>query len=256
MKKYFSKKLISDSGFTLIELTLTLILTSLISLFILQITTQATKSIGSITDRAISVQTTIRFSNLIKYDFSGSQDVYIHSYTPPTAVKACSSYVSTNSTNVWTTPSTGKRYIRGLFTLKIADISSSNSFDSDERFIPSVPTWVGYEIRKSGNVANSNYELWRVVCLTSEGSVSSSEKLLDLGATSGSNMSALTNSSSYITCYRSDDPTFQNLGCLIDSPTTATTLYYKFILPYDGNAFLIRQLKDSEMQQIRTRIDY
>lgn len=251
MKLKFQKN--QDHGFTLIELTLSIVLTSIFAGTMIQVTAQATKSIDSITQKAVKVQTAIRYSNLLRYDFSGSQEVYIHSFTPPpTTATICSTYNSSDLTNVWAAPVTQKKYIRGLFTLKVANIPINPGVpDNSEVFTPAVPTLVGYEIRKSGTYSKPNYELWRVECSRIGGAVTGSQNLLNLGVTAGSKITALKNNSNYMSCSN----TLGLYACPINYATKISTTYYKFELPYDEKSYLLRQLQATENQNLLTRID-
>ena len=253
MKNNRLKNISNDFGFTLIELTLSIILTSIFAGTMIQMTAQATKSIDGITQKAVKVQTAIRYSNLLRYDFNGSQEVYIHSFTPPPITATiCSSYSSSDLTNVWTAPVSGKRYVRALFTLKVASVPiTPGLLGNSEVFTPVVPTLVGYEIRQSVTYPNPNYELWRVMCPGTGGAPTRSEKLLDLGATAGSKITALRTSSNYISC-------FNSLGlysCPVEYATKILTTYYTFLLPYDEKSYLLRQLQAAENQNLLTRID-
>jgi hypothetical protein len=266
---------IQDAGFTIIELLIALLLTIFVSGFLVQITDQATKSIGKISDSAVTVQSAIRYSNLIKYDFSGSQDVYVHSVTPPNATtnKSCNSFVSGSA--LWGAPTGLLPYIRGLFTLRVADVSYDRTSESNLGWQTISYTWVGYEIRQktysSVTITKPSLELWRVNCADSSGipaaaSSANSQKLLDLGPTLASSVL----SDVYIKCYDSAiDASGARITTLIDcragaSPGSDVTTgfrsdYYEFELPYDKNQpgakGILKQLMDIKYQQLRRRID-
>jgi type II secretory pathway pseudopilin PulG len=266
---------IQDDGFTVIELLIALLLTIFVSGFLVQITDQATKSIGKISDSAVTVQSAIRYSNLIKYDFSGSQDVYVHSVTPPNATtnKSCNSFKSGSA--LWGAPTGLLPYVRGLFTLRVADVSYDRTSESNLGWQTISYTWVGYEIRQkaysSATITKPSLELWRVNCADSSGipataSAAKSQKLLDLGPTLASSVL----SDAYIKCYDSAiDASGARVTILIDcragaSPGSDVTTgfrsdYYAFELPYDKNQpgakGILKQLMDVQYQQLRRRID-
>lgn len=178
MKKIRNKKISEFSGFTLIEMLISIAIISFLALLILRITAQATEGLDKITQDAVTVQSAVRFSNLVKYDFSGSKDVFVHTNSAPATANAnpCSSYVS--GTNDWSNENSPK-YVRGLFTLLINDVPYNPSSNLTDIWVDPVSTYVGYEIRKEvSKSANPQFELWRVVC---NGSDKRSEKLLELG---------------------------------------------------------------------------
>jgi hypothetical protein len=265
----------NDFGFTLIELLIVLLLTIFISGFLVQITDQATKSIGKISDSAVTVQSAIRYSNLIKYDFSGSQDVYVHSATPPDTItgKSCNSFKS--GSTVWGAPTGLLPYVRGLFTLRVADVSYDKTSESNPNWQTIVYTWVGYEIRQktysSATVIKQSLELWRVTCADNGGvpasaTAANSQKLIDLGPTLNTSILADT----YIKCVDTVTGTSGvNTTTIIDcragaSPgsdvsTGSRADYYQFELPYDANQVgakaILKQLKGVQFQLLRRRID-
>lgn len=275
MRRLKKSSKVQDSGFTLIELLIALLLTIFISGFLVQITSQATTSIGKISDSAVTVQSAIRYSNLIKYDFSGSQEVYIHSVTPPAVStnKSCTSFKS--GLNVWGAPTRLLPYARGLFTLRVADVSYNRASESNLTWQAITYTWVGYEIRQktsvAGQITNPSFELWRVICADSSGMPATatsaySQNLIDLGPSLTSSVL----SDTYFKCF---DNTTNSSGVttatLIDcragaSPgsdvtTGSRTDYYQFELPYDKNQagarIILKQLMSVEYQQLRRRID-
>lgn len=261
----------SEDGFTILELLTALVLTSFMSIFLMQITTQATKSVTAIGESAVTVQSAIRFSNIIKYDFSGSQDVYIHSNTQPVQNnnKSCTTFLSGKS--IWSSPTGVLPYVRGLFTLRIAEVNYSRTSEVSPKWQQLIPTWIGYEIRQrtyqSGKEVVPNFELWRVFCDDKSGAPSTpndlkSEKLIILGNVLST--SVLTDL--YMKCF--DDissttgiVTTNPVECRsgispgYDGPTASRTDYYKFELPYKGSKFILNTLKQDELQQLRRRID-
>jgi prepilin-type N-terminal cleavage/methylation domain-containing protein len=175
----------STQGFTLLELLISTLLISLFSLLVTQITIQTSKGLSNVTNKAIDVQSAIRFANFIKYDFAGSKDVYMHSNTSPTVSDSnrCTSFDST--LNVWDSPApnNSKPYVRGLFTVLLNEIPY-NSGASDLKWIDPLSLSVGYEIRQNTYAgaklsAPLMFELWRVIC--SGGATGPAQKVLALG---------------------------------------------------------------------------
>lgn len=264
-----------DSGFTLIELLIGLVLTIFISGFMVQVTDQAGKSIGKISDSAVTVQSAIRYSNLIKYDFSGSQDVYVHSVIPPDVAtnKSCNSYKA--GSTLWGAPTGLLPFVRGLFTLRVADVSYDRNSEANLAWQTISYTWVGYEIRQktysAAVITKPSFELWRVICADSSGkpataSSANSQKLLDLGPT----LAPSVLSDTYLKCNdtaidSSGARTSTNIDCRAgaslggDVTTGSRSDYYEFELPYNKNQpgakGIIKQLMDVQYQQLRRRID-
>ena len=266
-----SLKLTDESGFTLIEMLAALILTGFLSVALVQITNQATNSVSKIGNSAVTVQSAIRFSNVIKYDFSGSQDVYIHSNTQPVQGnnKSCTTF--TPAANTWSSPTGISPYVRGLFTLRVAEVNYSTNAEEGPKWQSLTPVWVGYEIRQSAypiqKTLAPDYELWRVFCDDKSGSpstpvISKSERLLNLGNVL--NPTVLTDQ--YMKCFddipnSSGSITTNVVDCRAgatggyDATTASRVDYYKFELPYLGSKVVLNKLRQDEFQLLRRRID-
>jgi prepilin-type N-terminal cleavage/methylation domain-containing protein len=217
-------------GFTLIELIISIVIIGFLSLVIAQLTIQSTKGLDRITKNAVTAQSVIRFSSLIKYDFSGSTNVFIHNNTVPTSTDTnpCSSYETNQS---WSSPVAGKKYTRGLFTLQINDVGNDPN-DDPRKWVPATLITVGYEIRQAMySVSTGNFpqfELWRVVCRPSTAKVS--EKLLDLGK----GQSILQSETDY----------------LLVNPN-----FYTLTVPYLGDNSLIQKINSEDFRILRSRVD-
>lgn len=236
----------SMEGFTLIELLISIFIIGFFSLAITQITIQASKGLTNVTKNAMDIQSSIRFSNLIKYDFAGSKEIYAHSQVPTTITDSiCTSYVpgGTSPVQNWDTPDPNglTPYVRGLFTIQIDELSyDKNSSGSQNIWIDPKTIAIGYEIRK--NTGSKEFELWRLVC--SNGAIGLQQKMLNLGE--GSTI-VPANSCNFLV----GTPAF---SC--DSPTAATTDSYAFTLPYLGTNSIVKKFNSTlEFSVLNSRID-
>jgi prepilin-type N-terminal cleavage/methylation domain-containing protein len=244
----------STQGFTLLELLISTLLISLFSLLVTQITIQTSKGLSNVTNKAIDVQSAIRFANFIKYDFAGSKDVYMHSKTSPTNSDSnrCTSFNST--LNVWDAPApdNSKPYVRGLFTILLNEIPY-NSGAPVLKWIDPLNLSVGYEIRQNTYAgaklsAPLMFELWRVIC--SGSAPGPAQKVLALG-----NGTSILNSNlcgEYLKM-STWSPVTSSSYC--DVSTSAKTDYYTFTIPYLGDNVTIKRLSSSEFKILRSRID-
>jgi type II secretory pathway pseudopilin PulG len=267
------RKLSGSGGFTLIELTMGMLIIGFLSLFLLQFSQQLSLNINNVATRASTAQSVIRFSNLVRYDIAGAQDVYVHHNAAPISgsSKSCTSFNASNS--LWESATGTLRYARGLFSLRLAEVDyKKNEQFLDGSWETATPIWVGYEVRQAAyKVATRdlpNFELWRVKCADLGGypntsSLVDSEKIINLGNKSSPSIAGDT----YMQCF---DDSVDYSGVLTTSivicrngATTGSDIgtasridYYKFILPYEGSVALLNKIKASELSQLRRRLDF
>lgn len=249
----------TSHGFTLLELLISTLLLSLLSILVTQITIQTSKGLSDVTNKAIDVQSAIRFANLVKYDFAGSKEIYMHSNTPPIGSDSnrCTSF--NNAQNVWGSPApTGsKTYVRGLFTILINEIPYSKGSQVSSWINP-LNLAVGYEIRQntySGAKLSAPlmFELWRVVC--SGGTPGNAQKVLNLGVPDVINGTSILNMSDCGTYLAMNKWSPQSTSSYCDLPTSSNTDFYTFTIPYLGKNVTVQKLNNSEFKILRSRID-
>lgn len=258
-----------NDGFTLVELVIAITITAIISLVILRVFTTASESLLRSADEAAAATQAARFSRLMKYDFSGSQDAYIFGPDFPvdpvgslTSSTGDPSYLcSTATASTWPLPDEeSQAFTRGLVTLQITEVPgySQGSEQQPAGFAEPTVSFVGYEVRR--NPDTLKFELWRVTCGTAASgrptawtaSTGTEERLIELGDTIATNTDGLSN----LQCF--------NLGGGLVKPnpgwsTTSKNVFgagrktpifqrcasYRFRLPYSGNRNALRQLAGS-----------
>lgn len=231
------RKLNSDSGFTLVELIVAASITALIAVVIVRIAADSSKGLERSLSELKSNSQVVNFVRNIRYDISGSTDLFAFDKNTPTAAAQnylCSSWTSAKS---WTDPAAGN-FVRELFSVAINDLEyvASQPVDGNSSlpFLPVVRRWAGYEIRGD----NGNYSIWRVSCKDSGGTpdaITDSRKLIDLGSNLDPNVAG----TGVPTVVGVPDPWFtitcNNVVCPTAS-STATLTSYAFALPYTPSA--------------------
>lgn len=271
------RKLSGSGGFTLIELTMGMLIIGFLSLFLLQFSQQLSLNINNVVSRASTAQSVIRFSNLVRYDIAGAQDVYVHDNAAPISgsSRSCTSFNAAN--RLWSGAIGTLPYARGLFSLRLAEVD----YDKNAQLLTDpwetvTAIWVGYEVRQAAyKVATRdlpNFELWRVKCADLGGypntnSLVDSEKIINLG----DKLSPSIAGDTYMQCFNdlvdySGVVTTSIVICRngatpgTDIGTASRVDYYNFFLPYVGNVALLNKLNSSEkspeFSQLRRRLDF
>jgi len=255
--KLKSKTLRRVDGFTLVELLIALLITSLISIGVLKVV--GTASLGlerSANEAKIGVQA-VKFSSQIKYDIASSQDVFIWGQTlsVETQTTALSTLPADKAMRRCISPPSADT-VKKLVTIKLKVLSDSavaiaalanGDFVNSYRY-----PLVTYELHQSTSNGISHYSIWRVRCNIAEVAPAPStcssttsdcypsslgfdvvasgqniEKILDLGKD--------TSPTSYPASYSGLD--FLKCPSGSCSPNTSTSLIdnYKLVIPYGGN---------------------
>lgn len=157
-----------DSGFTLLELLIAVVITSMLMILMGRILTDTSNGMARAVDNNIAVQQVLRLSRMVKYDVAGSEDVYVFGQNYSSSALRCST--ATTSSN-WSPAAQTTELIRPLFTIKIRDVSGG-SYDRLQRGAPSTfldtkYEWVGYELYRAAWLPGTrapNYEIRRVGC--------------------------------------------------------------------------------------------
>ena len=159
-----------DRGLTLIEVLVAALLTSVLSLAILQVIISTERGLRSSMAQAVSTTQTVRLAQYVSYDFAGAQDVYIFSATPPSTGEHLCGSVPVQG--FWTNPS-NPNFVRSLFSLRIPTATVPvGSAPLTQYLQPTVQTVV-YSIRRAGD----EFALEREVC----GAVIGAQQLVGFG---------------------------------------------------------------------------
>ena len=177
-----------DSGISLIEILVALLITTLIAIVIARVTMDASSGLTVAAEESVSSQQSLLFGQTLQYDIRASSDLYVYGATKPTdSTNLCTS--ATDST--WTPANS--IFVRPLFTILLNDISYNKTFTVTTPWTPASTKWVGYELRRTdlgtNNVAGT-FEIWRGECANSNGSPgawSSGSAMINLGDTLCSN---------------------------------------------------------------------
>ena len=163
-------------GLTIIEVLIAALITSLLGIAVFKVLTNA--SIG-LSRNSGEINANLEIMNLtrkLRYDFSGSYNVYVQTNEQPCAPSADCSAASTNklynysnvcSSVAWPQSTVSTRwedknsinFLRPLFSVKVKDLKYDKSARNIGWINPS-SVWFGYEIRR----INSIYSIWRVSC--------------------------------------------------------------------------------------------
>lgn len=197
-----------DRGFTMVEMLIAILVTAIISVVIMRMFTTASLALNRAADESAAAVQATRFSRLIKYDVSGSDDAFIFGTNYPTGTSAtgylnnlCSSTKgTTTATAKWTADPAGTSdFVRTLFTLRIPTIgydpasSTTTTFAKDDGTVTGLHSrWVSYEVRSGETSKGRQFELWRVECdpqwsadvppiATPKSSIAAEERIVILG---------------------------------------------------------------------------
>ena len=249
-----------DSGISLIEILVALLITTLIAIVIARVTMDASAGLTVAAEESVSSQQSLLFGQTLQYDIRASSDLYVYGATKP----ADSTNLCTSATDSTWTPA-NSTFVRPLFTVLVNDISYNKSFGtltSTTAWTPATTKWVGYELRRTDigtNNVSDTFEIWRGECANLNGapdtwSPATAAALINLGDTfcsdsTGSVFLGIANSKDVgrANCPNrfSGDASFAPAGNTVlycgdytslcaTGTSTATNSTYSFTLPYAG----------------------
>lgn len=258
----------NDSGFTLLEAIIVVVITGLLLAVAGPLLTSISTSLGRTADATIATQSALRASRMLRYDFSGSQSIYVFPTTAP-AVSTAAGYACTSALykygnfSSWGTASNWKsaKVIRPLFTLDVVDLPYDKSATSIG-WIKSQRLYVGYEVRRDPTtlITSSPYELWRLVCdgttklvgSTTVLDVISEERLAVIG--DGSDAPPATTAG--VTNLKCGQNTTPPVTATCDTSGAVRAPFYTLSFPYatTGNAAVLRGLIDSSLGTLQSKL--
>lgn len=267
-----------DEGFTLLEAIVATVITGLFVAVAAPLLTSVSTSLGRTADATIATQSALRTSRMLRFDFSGSQRVYVLPTLAPSVRDAspvvCSSALSQSGNfNAWGDQSNWKtsKIIRPLFTVDVIDLPLSQA-DITTGWIKSQRVLVGYEVRRAASPSpRSPYELWRVVCdgtpknfTDSKGvvtatvlAVTSEERLTVIGDGSDALPSSVSGLSNLL-CGTATSATSTFCGVDDANATIATVraAFYNLRFPYagSGSSAVLRNLINSSTGTLQSRL--
>lgn len=165
----------NNGGFTIIELLISLLISSLIGLVVIRVMSTASNVLAVSADGAIAAQQAIRLASVLNYDVAGANSLTIYSYTATVSGTGCNK--QSIGTHVGTTP----------IVSNIALVSIASPTTSGRTFATKSDTYVSYQIRRASGGTSQPYELWRIKCESNISSETSAEKITKLGLESWSN---------------------------------------------------------------------
>lgn len=244
-----------ETGISLIEILVALLITTLIAIVIARVTMDASAGLTVAAEESVSSQQSILFGQTLQYDIRASSDLYVYGATKP----ADSTNLCTSATDSTWTPA-NSTFVRPLFTILMNDISYNKSFTATAPWTPATTKWIGYELRRTdigtNNVSNT-YEIWRGECANTSdlpGTWSSGSAMINLGDafcsdSTGTNFIGIANTKEVgrANCPRlySGSADFAPQGNTVlycgdyssqcaSGVSTATNSTYAFTLPYAG----------------------
>lgn len=165
----------SNGGFTIIELLISLVISSLIGLVIIRVMSTASNVLAVSADGAIAAQQAIRLASVLNYDVAGANSLTVYSYTTTVSGTGC------NKQSIGTHAGT----IPIVSNVALATIATPTT--SGRTFAAKSDTYVSYQIRRASGGASQPYELWRITCESNISSETSAEKITTLGLSNLSN---------------------------------------------------------------------
>lgn len=163
----------ADTGFTLVELLIAIIIAALITVVAGQVMSTATRNVATTVDNTVAPQAFNRLTNQIKYDVAGATSVYVYGATAPTTAYCSSKLATAFASWVWT-PTGASAVLRALANIRIPTPSSG----SGNEWLNLSERLVGYEIRRPAGGASQNLEIWRIEC--SGSSITKSEMMISM----------------------------------------------------------------------------
>ena len=263
-----------DRGFTMVEMLIAILVTAVISVVIMRMFTTASLALNRAADESAAAVQATRFSRLIKYDVSGSDDAFIFGTNYPTGTSAtgylnnlCSSTKgTTTATAKWTADPAGTSdFVRTLFTLRIPTIgydpasSTTTTFAKDDGTVTGLHSrWVSYEVRSGETSKGRQFELWRVECdpqwsadvppiATPKSSIAAEERIVILGNA----LASSTSGQSVLQCFnRAGGQVEPAVGYTTTDPDRLKGVNvctaYRFLLPYNGSRNALNRIAGSE----------
>lgn len=231
-----------DSGFTLVELLVTLVIMMLIVLLLSRTLSSASSSLAKTSEQSLRAQEAMRFVRLVKYDIQGSKDLYVFGVNTPAAGEQtymCSPLRSSgNVTASWAaigaTVSSSSQGIRPLFSVLVRDFDlggsgyNRTSPAAPAGWLTTVDAWIGYEIRRAPSASGSTpYQIWRVVCSDSGGVPNSTEQSSEFVMNLGTTIDDQVSGSSVIACPGADG----SFAVCPVQQSTSTIPWYSLSLP-------------------------
>jgi type II secretory pathway pseudopilin PulG len=216
MRQIFRKEIKNDSGLTLTELLIYLVITAFLSLGISRLITDSAAGLDRASQESVAARQVIRFSNTLKYDISGATDVIVLPASPLSTDPVC------------TVANMNSLFTVRIKTLATPTVGGGNAYDD----APS-SNLATYGLYKDNSVANSKWYLRRVTCApTAMTTPLNSENLIDLG-------SAITPG-----VVGKDVLLCDGAQCATSTSTTDIKSY-KFQLPYNGRFSTLKNLTSS-----------
>lgn len=273
----------ADSGFTLVEMLIAVVITVLVGQIVVAMTSTATKSLQRASDQLIVAQQAVRLSHYLKFDISSSNDVFIYDST-----SAGENDTNNCRADKWTSKGldantqtlsgqtlqqllefTAATRVRSLFAVQVQDAPaytpaptpdpSTKIFDYES--LRASRYWVSYELHVSRDATHLEaptvgpdvpgvMSIWRLQC-DADGVIQKSEPLVAFASASVSAAQAMSyvGTSAILSCV-------DGTGCPSNVSTAASNVtWYKLKLPYTGTRSTLRKLVPDSLNQFKRRID-
>lgn len=250
-----------DSGLTLVELLVAVIITGLLASVLFRVASDAGQSLQYQVDSVRNAQSAIRFAQAMRYDIAGSTDVYAYGAPadyagtgPKDRNQLCSTWRSESAeirryhplatalnNDRWTKIDnpTSSGFVRTLVSIKIRELIYDRANPQDSTWFEQKNLWAGYEIRSArpGSSDRPNrYYLWRVTCDSNSSGlpladIATEERMLELGTSIPAAVSGITS----LSCF---DAVLTASACPVTGLTTASGSTaskfstYTFAVPY------------------------
>lgn len=230
-----------ERGLTLVELLITVAITSVLAIAVVRTISTAQTAIERSTAQTVSSVQTMRFAGLLKYDLAGASDVYVFDGSAPaTTSNLCSSWIPGNG-SAWTDTS-DPQFVRELFTVVIPTLTPPAGAGTLRTFLSTRTQLVGYEVRRQ--TSTTDYDLYRVVCDGGQ----QSQRVLSLGA----DLQAGAAGTTTLTCY---DAAGATQSVTVGQSTATLCKSFGFAVPYTGASTSIqRLLSNTSLQRMKSAV--
>lgn len=212
-----------DSGISLIEVLIYLVITSILSLAISRLISDAANGLERASSESVAARQAIRLSSMLKSDISGSMDLIVLPTNALPTDPVCTPTLLANES------------FKPYFTVKFrkinnAILSQENPFDPEP-----ITKFATYGLKSNNMLIKNKYFLIRVECSVTLTN-STSENLVNLGNTVQTALSG----SAIISC----------LPACQTSLTTINAREYRFKLPYLGSFSTLRGVSNSSINEL------
>ncbi|MFM6983823.1 MAG: type II secretion system protein J [Chitinophagaceae bacterium] len=168
----------NENGFSLVELLIALIVTSIISVPVVRVIIDSSSNLQRVANEAAYNQQALQFMQVLQNDIKDSQDTFIFDQNYPMSTNnLCTSATS----ETWQT--TSNNFTRQIATIVSQKLVYPNNYNNPGFLVPQ-KIWIGYEIKRVASSVTGQeraFEIWRNECSSGGVSPTNSYTVLTMG---------------------------------------------------------------------------